>query len=135
MDDPACDELRVPANVVGIVDAPGDTVTDPPSDPNAEKTNALLGDVLVELRRGHTINVDARTSVAPTTIDVAAPTIHMPEQKAGDVHVDVAAPQVHMAPTEISLNVESDGNVATTTYRRNSETKELESSTTVRTKS
>lgn len=35
--DPASDELRIPTNIVGAVDAPGDVAVDPPSDLNAEK--------------------------------------------------------------------------------------------------
>ncbi len=98
--DPASDQLRVPANIVGDASKPSDN---PDASGDAAKRMAAMEIELKHLadRQPPAINVDARTTVTPAAAPVF--TVHLPEQKAGTVQVDVAAPVIHVQPPEVNV--------------------------------
>lgn len=124
-DDPESDKLHLPVNLLQPDDTP---------DPAVAANAKALVDLQAEMRglalKERPITIDARTTVHPA----AAPdiTVNVPEQRAADVKVEVAAPVVNVAPAQLELKIERDGQVTTTVYERDPETKEIMSSITTK---
>lgn len=101
MDDGESDTLRIPANIVGAIPDPA---------PAQEATKKAIDDLRIEVKTANrqpdmNINVAAPHIVLPeqkagdVSVNVEAPHIVLPEQKAGDVTVHPPAVTVH--PTEV----------------------------------
>jgi len=110
--DPNSDKLRIPSNVAGDAPAAGSSNESPPAapDPAAAK---MLDDLGAEVKRLQqmsqsqpVINVDARTTVEAAQPSPVTAHIHMPDQKAGDVHVDVQPTVVNVAPADVKVDVQ-----------------------------
>lgn len=127
-DDPESDKLHLPVNLL--------QPEEPAGDPAAEANAKAIVDLALEVKgislKERPINIDARTTV--NTAPAAPITVNVPEQKAADVRIEVAAPIVNVAPAqlELGLKIERDGQVTTTTYTRDPETKEIMSSITTK---
>ena len=105
--DPASDELRIPANIVGSVPEPGADTT--PADTTAADTVKALQLEVKSLRdrpAPQPINVDARTTVTMPEMKMGDTHITTPEMKASDVRVQVDAPVTHVSAAAPNITVE-----------------------------
>lgn len=110
--DPDSDKLRIPSTVTTDTPAPADTggsqnEPTPTPDPAVAKMIEELGGEVKRLQQvAPVINVDARTTVEAAAPSPVTAHIHMPDQKAADVHVDVQPTVVNVAPPDVHVDVQ-----------------------------
>lgn len=110
--DPESDKLRIPSNVSGDP-PPAPVASDSEDDSSDDAAAKMLENLGAEVKRLQqmsssqpVINVDARTTVEAAQPSPVTAHIHMPEQKAGDVHVDVQPAMVNVEQPDVHVNVE-----------------------------
>lgn len=111
--DPDSDKLRIPSTVTTDVPEPsespeptGSQDEPAPNDATAKMIEGLHAEVKRLQQIAPVINVDARTTVEAAQPSPVTAHIHMPDQKAADVHVDVQPTVVNVAPPDVYVDVQ-----------------------------